>query len=211
MHYHVILRDIRTKGMVLDSNEKIGLNTKKIPVPISEAFTKCCMFLQASVEDASHWQWNRFEAHSSPSNTVFHCPVKSLNILPLHMKIECKILSQQSGINEQLQVPCGVSLHLYNTDINKFTQIYFYCKTNPQNHLVEGLSSCKVAHKEAAPPSSFKTKLREQLRTANDYTSYLSRFSQQKIHTSVFSFATLLTEFKSTILPHHRRIILFNE
>lgn len=31
MHYHVILRDIRTKGMVLDSNEKIGLNTKKIP------------------------------------------------------------------------------------------------------------------------------------------------------------------------------------
>lgn len=161
MQYHVILRDIRAKGMVLNSNEKIGLNTKKIPVPVFEVFTKCCMFLQASFKDTSHWQCNRFEAHSSPSNTVFHYPVKSLDILPPHMKIKCKILLQQSGINELLQVPCAVSLHLYNSDINKFTETHLYCKTNPQNHLVEGLSPCKVAHKEAAPPSSFKIKLRE--------------------------------------------------
>lgn len=98
MHYQIILKDIRTKGMVLDSNEKIGLNTKKIPVSVFEAFTKCCMFLYASFEDASHWQRNRFGATLNMfipiRNTVFHYSVKLLNILPLHIKIKCQILLQ---------------------------------------------------------------------------------------------------------------------
>lgn len=76
MHYQIILKDIRTKAMVLDSNDKTGLNTNIIPVPVSEVFTKCCMFLQASFEDESHWQCNTFEATLSMfipvRNTVFH-------------------------------------------------------------------------------------------------------------------------------------------
>lgn len=125
MHYQIILKDIRTKAMVLDSNDKTGLNTNIIPVPVSEVFTKCCMLLQASFEDESHWQRNRFEATLSMfipvRNTVFHYSVKLLNILPPHMKIKFKILLQQSGINELLQVTCAAFLHLRSSDMNKFT------------------------------------------------------------------------------------------
>lgn len=125
MHYQIILKDIRTKAMVLDSNDKIGVNTKTIPVPVSEVFTKCCMFLQAPFEVASHWQCNRFEATLSmfiPSrNIVFHYSVKLLNTLLPHMKIKCKILLQQPGLNELLQVTCAAFLHLHSSDMNKFT------------------------------------------------------------------------------------------
>lgn len=147
--------------MVLDSVEKMGLNTKKTPVLVPEVFTKCCMFLQPSFEDTSHWQCNRFEACSSPSHRFsLFCQIAQYSVTPYAKK--CKILLQQL---RELMNCCKSLLQLSYTYIaqtyNKLAQTHLNYRTNPQNHLVEGLSPCKVAHKEEAPPSFFKTKLKE--------------------------------------------------